>query len=379
MRARAEEFRPASQPPPTTPVIERCAPILPPLPAFDPLGRLSILPPSMPEPGSWTLEANEEGTNFGDSNEEARDDFEWQFNNTLDLMRYPSQIATTSSTVVMHRKQPNNKKSQRNNKSKIRSNVKGGSRKIVNQNMNGWKKAEDVEETIDIMIEHNIGAYCIQETWDEDYPAREIRGHLILHHNYDSSEGRAKIAKLTKGRGMRGVTIVLSPEFKLAYEAAGCPKPITTSKKSEHVGRFIGITLQFPKVSPTGKKLKGELTVFLASIYHPSVEKESDEFTPICQALLEKAPKDAMTVIGHDINASIGIGQTSDIDQDLDVHQSRPVGIHGLDNRNAQGEKAVQFMIQARQLHHSLLKLTQRRAANARYILGVNGGIQTNT
>jgi len=41
--------------------------------------------------------------------------------------------------------------------------------------------------------------------------------------------------------------IILSPEFRKAYERAGSPEPITTLKKGANVGWFIGITLKFPK------------------------------------------------------------------------------------------------------------------------------------
>ena len=73
-------------------------------------------------------------------------------------------------------------------------------------------------------------------------------------------------------REKRGVAIILSPSFKRAYERAGRPKPITTSQKGIHSGRFVGITLAFPNMDSRGKKVKGDLKFFIASIYHPHEE-----------------------------------------------------------------------------------------------------------
>lgn len=72
---------------------------------------------------------------------------------------------------------------------------------IVNQNTNGWKSEVKIESTIQTMIDKNIGAYLIQETWALDYEPKELRGYLILHHNYDEGkrpESTQQNAKLVR-------------------------------------------------------------------------------------------------------------------------------------------------------------------------------------
>ena len=80
------------------------------------------------------------------------------------------------------------------------------------------------------MLDHNndIEAICIQETRCLDYETIEARGCLILHHNYDLRKDRP--SKKKQGREMRGVAIILSPEFKEAYKNAGSLEPIMTPK-----------------------------------------------------------------------------------------------------------------------------------------------------
>jgi len=75
---------------------------------------------------------------------------------------------------------------RKSNKSEVRKEIKEQTAFIVTQDMNGWKDEEKIKSTIEIMIRDNIGAYLIQETWDLNYDARDIRGYLVLHHNYNA-------------------------------------------------------------------------------------------------------------------------------------------------------------------------------------------------
>ena len=116
------------------------------------------------------------------------------------------------------------------------------------------------------MMDNDIGAYLIQETWLPGDWETDIRGYLIIHHNHGiekGKEGKSEPKKTKKrGREKRGVAIILSPSFRQAYRHAGNPKPIVSDPKGQYSGRFIGITLCFPNFDSHGKKVKGLISVF---------------------------------------------------------------------------------------------------------------------
>ena len=222
-------------------------------------------------------------------------------------------------------------------------------RKIVSQNVQGWDD-DKMEETITIMETHNIDAYLLQGTcmagnWDK-WIKRDCGSYLILHHNHQwlGSEN--------------GVAIVLSPAFAKAYERAGSITPITTGSNSEEnfYGRFIGIWLSFPNIDSYGKKIKGELKIFLASAHHPNNNDplEYEEFNDrLAELLLESEPYDenlaeillevdspykkSCRLIGHTINANVGTRDCEGIKCVL--------GPHGVDNLDTNGELARKFML----------------------------------
>ena len=113
---------------------------------------------------------------------------------------------------------------------------------------------------------------------------------------------------------MHGVAIILSPEFKEAYKNAATPEPIVTPKRGRHVGRFIGVSLKFQNYNLRGKKVKGNVKVFLALAYFPSSEdiEEYEDFLTVTQNLLDKAPSDSIKIIGADVNANVGIREGED-------------------------------------------------------------------
>ena len=114
------------------------------------------------------------------------------------------------------------------------------------------------------MIFHNLDAYLIQETWQTGDWQKTIRGYLVIHHNHDKKKWGKK-----RGREKQGFAVILSPNFRKAHERAGNPEPITTNSKSKFSGRLIDISLKFPNFDPSGKKIKGDLRYFIASVYHP--------------------------------------------------------------------------------------------------------------
>ena len=78
----------------------------------------------------------------------------------------------------------------------------------------------------------------------------------------------------TKGIIPGGVSIILSPTVVEAWRAAGSKPPIMTPMESFFVGRFIGVKLRYPRIDQCEKKVRGNITLFVASIYHPVDELE---------------------------------------------------------------------------------------------------------
>lgn len=80
---------------------------------------------------------------------------------------------------------------------------------------------------------------------------------------------------------------------------------------------------------------------FAASIYHPWEEDLYEDFNCLATSLLAKCPSNYTKIIGHDLNASLGI-QTTEDEGFLDS----TIGLFGIDNRNEKGELALQFLQQ---------------------------------
>ena len=139
---------------------------------------------------------------------------------------------------------------------------------IYSQNVQGLsgkdKRLESlVDPIIDLMVDKNILAYCVQETWIVGNANTVVRNHMIFRHNREEREVG------TRGRVPGGVAIILSPTAVTAWRAAGAKPPITTHLQSKFVGRFLGLKLQFPRFDQFDRRLRGELKLFIASIYHP--------------------------------------------------------------------------------------------------------------
>ena len=153
-----------------------------------------------------------------------------------------------------------------------------------------------------------------------------------------------------------GVAIILSPTLTEAYDRAGRSKPITTGSDSveNFYGRFIGIWLSFPNINPYGKKIKGELKIFLASAHHPNDPLEYEEFNDkLAELLLEAEPydrnlaeimlevdspyKSSCRLIGHNINANVGARDCEEIKCKL--------GPNSIDNLDTKGILARNFML----------------------------------
>ena len=62
----------------------------------------------------------------------------------------------------------------------------------MNQNVNGIVRPWKLETIIENMLENNIDAYTIQETWLTGDWEKEIRGYLIIHHNHERNEKKKR-------------------------------------------------------------------------------------------------------------------------------------------------------------------------------------------
>jgi hypothetical protein len=128
-----------------------------------------------------------------------------------------------------------------------------GISKIYTHNAHGlWCRARDrdgniinicerdttkLEHLIHRMRTDDIDAWLVQETWSEENDFDTVIGgyHVFRHNSPIDSTGRNHL--------FRGVTIILSPRYYLAWRAAGSPSPITTASTGEFAGRFIGLNL----------------------------------------------------------------------------------------------------------------------------------------
>ena len=95
---------------------------------------------------------------------------------------------------------------------------------VFSQNVNGLggRRDDKLEKVIAYMIENDVGAYCLQETWQLCYFMLTIRGYTLFHHGM-----LEKPQKM--GRTSAGVMIILNPEMTRAWARAGKLKPLTAS------------------------------------------------------------------------------------------------------------------------------------------------------
>ena len=103
---------------------------------------------------------------------------------------------------------------------------------------------------------------------------------------------------------------------------------------SPFVGRFIGVKLRLPQIDPYKKKIRGNNTLFVASIYHPVDELEHAEFIDILSNIMCSVPKNANFVGGHDVNANLGIRSKM---------YGKTLGPRGIKNLNMKGRRLLGF------------------------------------
>jgi hypothetical protein len=140
--------------------------------------------------------------------------------------------------------------------------------------------------------------------------------------------------------------IILSPRYPEGWKVTGTEPPITTDATGEFAGRFISINIILASKDQIGKRVQGkhgkkQLTLTLASAYHPCTKTGNDEtylrFLNKLDAILNQLPEKLEIIMGADINSNIG---TLD-----DLHSAEfcsAFGPHGLPKCNKKGENLLQ-------------------------------------
>ena len=90
--------------------------------------------------------------------------------------------------------------------------------------------------------------------------------------------------------------------------------------------------MSFPIFDKWGKRVRGYLKLFVASVYHPVDEKEHAEFSDMLSSILGSLPKTVQLIGGHDVNANLGVRK---------IMHRKVIGIHGLNNRNKKGRNLL--------------------------------------
>ena len=139
---------------------------------------------------------------------------------------------------------------------------------IISQKVNGLgsRNEDKLEKIVSIMIDRNINAYCLQETWQLGDYMRTIRGYTEFYHGMNEKPQR-------QGQISAGVMIIINPDLTRAWTRARKLKPITSHPTSKFPGRTIGITPSFPNkpnisTDTYHRKEKESIKIFFCSVYH---------------------------------------------------------------------------------------------------------------
>ena len=110
--------------------------------------------------------------------------------------------------------------------------------------------------------------------------------------------------------------------------------PITIPLDSSFVGRFIRVKLRYPRINQYKNKVCGNLTLYVASIYHPVDEFEHKEFIYIMSAIMSSMPKTAKFIGGHNVNANLGVRSKMN---------GKTLGPWVINNHNMKGRRLLGF------------------------------------
>jgi hypothetical protein len=159
-----------------------------------------------------------------------------------------------------------------------------------------------VKYIVDYMCQHNVGAWLLQETWEEgDDFNIEIGGYHIFWHNAD--RGPTGCQHL-----FQFIAIILSPLFHDAWRLTGSPPPITIDPDKDFAGQLLCLNLKFNSFDPRGKKIKGKLIALaLILAYFPCNDQHHDKFCAVLDSMLNSINLNTqIIIIGGDIDARTG-------------------------------------------------------------------------
>jgi hypothetical protein len=212
--------------------------------------------------------------------------------------------------------------------------------KIYSQNVHGlWYRAQDPKRRIipncerdTTKLEHlvhqmrvdNIDAWLVQETWLEDDDYDTIIGgyHLFQNNSPVGSTGHCHL--------FRGVAIILSPRFYLAWKAAGSQPLITMDPAGKFAGWFLGLNLKFDLQDSRGRQVKGKsLNLLLASVYHLCHDVPHEAFIEHLQSILYRVPPNAQLIIRANVNAKLGHRNSDELAAVLGPHGPPRCNIRG--------------------------------------------------
>ena len=83
--------------------------------------------------------------------------------------------------------------------------------------------------------------------------------------------------------------------------------PIATPHKFPFIGIFIRVKLSLPRLHQYKRNVRGNITLFVASVYHPVYEVEHTNLINTLSSIMSSVPKTADFIGGHDFNDNIGI------------------------------------------------------------------------
>jgi hypothetical protein len=187
-----------------------------------------------------------------------------------------------------------------------------------------------MEYIIDLTRNNDVGAWLVQETWEEDDEFdMDIGGyHIFCDNSTKGEDGRQ--------RHFREVGIILSPQLYVAWGEAGSPLPITIPNE-DIAGRFVQLNVKFNFFNSCGKHIKGKaLTIALILAYFPCDNVKHEQYCASFDSMLNSINSNTTIVVGSDISAWIGVMTCPE-------HAS-VIGLHGIECSNSRGENLLHIL-----------------------------------
>jgi hypothetical protein len=200
---------------------------------------------------------------------------------------------------------------------------------IITQNVRGYHglssyKKDHIANYIEKRPEETI-IILTQETWENNDTTTKLNNTLFFSHG-DNADNREK----------GGVGIILSPKAVNAWKRAGQPDPIRPGKIVGNT-RIMAMELHFED------NAKQICKIFFITAYLPCssyLDEEYENSLRHLKEVLRRCPRDAIPIIGCDMNASIGVADPTE-----DLHNS-PIGMHGNTHTNNRGSTMKDFLRQ---------------------------------